>query len=130
MSKSKRVTQAEVDVSLEQMKSDMAALYAGWRQDEERKPEAVLAKIEQTEELLKPFMGKEVIPGWKLEGWSVQPKADAIGLWPIEATVHLRHRRVVGHEAAILWGETGSDAAMEWLEEIGFPLGEVELSFL
>lgn len=127
---SKRVTQADVDVSLKQMEADMAALYASWRKESQSDPKTVLAKIEEVEALLKPHLGKEVITGWRLEGWSVQPKADAPALWPIEATLHLRHKKAVGHEAAVVWGLTGSDEAMGWLEELGFPLGEVELTLV
>ncbi|MGW9550639.1 hypothetical protein ACWG8W_06240 [Citricoccus zhacaiensis] len=124
--KSKRITQKDVDALNEEILAENAAAIREARTSTHSDPEAVATKWQETEELLMPHQFKQVVEGWTLEGWKIEPSTNASSLYPLVATIHFRHSEHVGYDAAYEWGVEGGQAAYAWLQEVGFPFGEVE----
>lgn len=123
-------TGAELDAEWSQFRARVLAEEKEFRArffPETAEAELVSKKIDDTEAALRPLMGKGVGP-WTLEGWNVQACRPDIAIWPIRADLHFRHNERIGFEAAVFWGRD-QELIIEWLNENGIVLGEINVDF-
>ncbi|GAA4767945.1 hypothetical protein [Citricoccus nitrophenolicus] len=125
--KAKRLTEKDVDAMVERILADHGAAIHEARSEDHLDPDANAAKWEEVEALLTEHQFTEFVPGWVLEGWTVKADVNAASLRPLIANMMFRSTTKAGYDEAYEWAlDTGGQAVYQRLDDIGFPLGEVE----
>lgn len=117
-----------LDARWNEVEKSFGKFLAGAREDEHMDPELMIARIEQWEDMLLPFIAKEVVEGWIFNGFSFQANKDAVSILPVNATMRFNHKSRGSLGETIEWGQSGFKDCRRWLQEQGFPVFEVDLT--
>lgn len=116
------------NTTFEGLKAQVAKTMAKRRKPQDMDADALIERMKYMESTLVPYIGKKATTDWVFNGFDIDVDENAASTLPITASLKFNHKTLSGFDEAQAWGQSGSEECFEWLQGLGFPVFEVDLT--